>query len=191
MSLSAHFFILIGASGAGKTTVLERLLQEPGLNLTRALSTTSRPPRPDETDGVDYHFVSRKRFESMIAQDALFEWTEIYGQYYGMERTRLEALRRSSQGIISVLEPIGAQKIKQADPTHTTIILLDVPKDSLLKRLNARSFSPEALATRLARIDREQDQYPSLADIRVNNLDGALGEAVEQVKRLIESTNHS
>lgn len=187
MSALAHFFILIGPSGAGKTTVLERLLQEPSLKLTRALTTTSRPLRDGEMDGIDYHFVSREQFQSMIAEEALFEWTEIYGQFYGTERVRLEALRKTANGIVGVLEPIGAQKIKQADPAHTTIILLDVPKESLLKRLKARSFSPEELVIRLARIDRERDQYPSLADVRINNFDGALEETLASIKELIKN----
>src|SRR5690349_14254506 len=87
-------FIVSAPSGAGKTTLVERLVEQtPGLRMSR--SYTSRAPREGETDGVDYNFVSRERFESMIACGEFLEWAEVFGNLYGTcaedTRRRLEA----------------------------------------------------------------------------------------------------
>ncbi len=115
-----QLFILIGPSAAGKTTVMEALLADPSLNLVRFLTTTSRDPREGEIPGVQYQFVSPAQFQLMIKAGTFFEWTEIYGHLYGTNKETLNTLRRGARPIVCVLEPQGAQKIKQGDPEQTT-----------------------------------------------------------------------
>ena len=86
-------FVVSAPSGTGKTTVVERLVQVvPDLALSR--SYTSRAARPGEADGVDYNFITRERFEAMIAADAFLEWADVFGNFYGTVRRRRRARAR-------------------------------------------------------------------------------------------------
>lgn len=183
-----QLFILIGPSAAGKTTVMEALLADPTLNLVRFLTTTSRDPREGEIPGVQYQFVSPAQFRLMIKAGTFFEWTEIYGHLYGTNKETLNTLRQGARPIVCVLEPSGAQKIKQADPEQTTLIAIDAPRKTLLTRLQTRHTDPEDVAKRIARIDTEMRLYPKLADVCVTNKDGELAKTVEEVKQLILKT---
>jgi guanylate kinase len=181
----APLFILIGPSGVGKTTVLERLLQDQKLPVVRFLTTTSREPREGETTGINYHFVSETAFQKLIQEERLFEWVNIYGHFYGTQKDRLAELRRGDRPIICILELEGARKIKQLDPEHTCVILLTASRDTLIERLRARHTAAEELDKRIARIDQELHTYPALADIQVENQDGSFEQTVETIKQII------
>lgn len=183
-----QLFILIGPSAAGKTTVMEALLADPSLNLVRFLTTTSRDPREGEVSGVHYQFVPSAQFRLMIKAGTFFEWTELYGHLYGTNKETLTTLRQGARPIICVLDPNGAQKIKQADPEQTTLIAIDAPRKTLLARLEARHTDPEDIKKRIARIDAEIKLYPKLADVCITNKEGELQKTVEELKQLILKT---
>lgn len=180
-----QLFIFIGPSGAGKTTVMEALLADPTLNLVRFLTTTSRDPREGEVSGVNYQFVSPAQFKLMIKAGTFFEWTEIYGHFYGTNKETLNTLRQGARPIVCALEPNGAQKIKQADPEHTTIITIEAPRETLIARLNMRHTDPEDVTKRIARIDAELVLYPKLSDACFENKEGELVQTIQQVTQLI------
>ena len=105
-------FVVSAPSGTGKTTVVERLVHVlPDLALSR--SYTSRAARPGETDGVDYNFVSRARFEEMLAADAFLEWADVFGNLYGT--CAMDAERDLSQGrdLVLVIDVQGARQVRQ------------------------------------------------------------------------------
>ncbi|MBP9762520.1 guanylate kinase [Patescibacteria group bacterium] len=186
-SSPAPLFILIGPSGVGKTTVLERLLQDTDLSVVRFLTTTSRQPREGEKTGLNYHFVSEQAFQELIQEERLFEWVNIYGHFYGTQKDRLSELRQGNIPIICILELEGARKIKELDPEHTLVILLSASRATLIERLKARHGTAEELDKRIARIDQELHTYPSLADVTVDNEDGAFEQTVETIKQIIRT----
>jgi len=101
-------FIVSAPSGAGKTTLVERLVEQvPGLRMSR--SYTSRPARAGETDGVDYNFVSRARFEAMIAEGAFLEWADVFGNLYGTCASDTERTLAAGDDLVLVIDVQGAR----------------------------------------------------------------------------------
>lgn len=164
---------------------MEALLQDAHFPIARFITTTSRPPREGEVSGVQYQFVSREAFQQMIEADTFFEWTEIYGNFYGTNKETLQTLREGTCPIICTVESKGAQTIKAAHPDTTTLIAIEAPREALITRLEARNTSPEDMARRIAQIDAELLLYPEIADIRLINTEDHLEETVQQVKEII------
>src|SRR6185295_15405170 len=104
-------FIVSAPSGAGKTTLVERLVEDiPLLKMSR--SYTSRPARDGETDGVDYNFVTRARFEEMIDAGGFLEWAPVFGNLYGTGASETEALMASGHDVVLVIDVQGARKVQ-------------------------------------------------------------------------------
>ena len=105
-------FVVSAPSGTGKTTVVERLVQVvPDLALSR--SYTSRPARAGETDGVDYNFITRARFEEMIAADAFLEWADVFGNLYGTGAADAERELAGGRDLVLVIDVQGARQVRQ------------------------------------------------------------------------------
>src|SRR5918993_2719898 len=105
-------FVVSAPSGTGKTTVVERLVHIlPDLALSR--SYTSRPARPGEADGVDYNFVSRSRFEEMVAANAFLEWADVFGNLYGTCGTDAQRAMDSGQDLVLVIDVQGARQVRR------------------------------------------------------------------------------
>src|SRR5215210_3249338 len=112
--------IISAASGTGKTTLAERLVQIlPNLRMSR--SYTSRPARAGERDGVDYNFVSREQFQEMIARGDFLEWADVFGNLYGTSRPDTEKLQASGQDVVLVIDVQGATQVKRCAIDHTAI----------------------------------------------------------------------
>ncbi len=167
---------------------MDQLLLDPDLNLVRFLTTTTRDPREGEHQGVEYQFLSPALFKKQAAAGTFFEWTEIYGHFYGTNKETLQTLRQGSRPIICVLELEGAKKIKQADPERTSIVLIEANRETLTRRLRERHTDAADVAKRLERIDRELHLYPLFADIKIENNDGVLADSVNTIKQLILKT---
>src|SRR5687768_13468180 len=104
-------FVVSAPSGTGKTTVVERLVNVlPDLSLSR--SYTSRAARPGETDGVDYNFVSRARFEEMVAADAFLEWADVFGNFYGTCASDAERDLSQGRDLVLVIDVQGARQVR-------------------------------------------------------------------------------
>src|SRR6186713_3486596 len=107
---AGRLYIVSAPSGAGKTTLVERLVEQmPGLRMSR--SYTSRPARPGETDGVDYNFVSRPRFEQMIAANAFLEWADVFGNLYGTSADDTERFLAAGSDVVLVIDVQGARQL--------------------------------------------------------------------------------
>ncbi len=108
-------FIVSAPSGAGKTTLVERLVEQvPRLQMSR--SYTSRAARHGETDGVDYNFVSRARFEAMIAAGDFLEWADVFGNLYGTCASDTERLLGAGDDVVLVIDVQGARKVRRPAP---------------------------------------------------------------------------
>jgi guanylate kinase len=147
--------IVSAPSGAGKTTVVERLVEQmPHLKMSR--SYTSRPARPGETDGVDYNFVSRDRFEEMIAAGDFLEWADVFGNLYGTGKAETERELAGGRDLVLVIDVHGARQVRSHGANAIGIFVLPPSFDALERRLRGRSKdSEEAIRKRLTTARRE------------------------------------
>ena len=142
-------FIVSAPSGAGKTTLVERLVEQlPNLRMSR--SYTSRLARDGEADGVDYNFVSRERFEEMIAAGDFLEWADVVGNLYGTCANDTERLLEKGFDVVLVIDVQGARKVRAAGLDTTTVFVMPPSFGELEHRLRSRSKdSEEAIQRRL------------------------------------------
>jgi guanylate kinase len=148
-------FVVSAPSGTGKTTVVERLVQRvPDLRLSR--SYTSRAMRAGEQDGVDYNFITRERFEAMIADDAFLEWADVFGNLYGTGKADSERELAAGRDLVLVIDVQGARQVRSHGANAIGIFVLPPSFEALERRLRGRSKdSEEAIRKRLATARRE------------------------------------
>ncbi len=148
-------FVVSAPSGTGKTTVVERLVQIfPDLRLSR--SYTSRAMRDGEKDGVDYNFITRERFEAMIAEDAFLEWADVFGNLYGTGKADSERELAAGRDLVLVIDVQGARQVRSHGANAIGIFVLPPSFEALERRLRGRSKdSEEAIGKRLATARRE------------------------------------
>jgi guanylate kinase len=140
-------FVVSAPSGTGKTTVVERLIPlVPGLGLSR--SYTSRPIRGGETDGVDYNFMTRKRFEEMVAADAFLEWADVFGNLYGTCADDAEREIAAGRDLVLVIDVQGARQVRAHGLPMIGIFVLPPSFEILERRLRGRSKDDEAAIAR-------------------------------------------
>jgi guanylate kinase len=173
MSSDGHapglLFIVSAPSGAGKTTLVERLVEQvPGLKMSR--SYTSRAARDGETDGVDYNFVSRSRFEAMIANGEFLEWAEVFGNLYGTCAADTERMLASGLDVVLVIDVQGARKVRQRGIPATTVFVMPPSLGTLERRLRGRSKDADAAIQRRLEVAREEvASFPEYDFVVVND----------------------
>jgi guanylate kinase len=161
--------VLSSPSGAGKTTLSRRLLQaEPQLEFS--VSATTRPKRPAETEGRDYHFVSEEQFAQMRERGGLLEHSEIYGHHYGTPGAQVEAVLHSGHDMIFELDAKGMHALKAAKPEDVVSVFILPPSvEELTLRLRSRAQDDEAtLQRRLARVSEELKHWDEYDYVIVN-----------------------
>jgi guanylate kinase len=129
--------VVSGPSGAGKTTLVERLLASDSL-IRRSISTTTRAPRPGEKEGVDYFFVDRPRFEQLKQNNELIEWAEVHGQLYGTRRAYVEQQLRAGVDVLLNIDIQGGDKVKRVFPGAVMVFILPPSFADLEQRLRGR-----------------------------------------------------
>ena len=150
-----QLFIVSAPSGAGKTTVVEELVRRvPGL--ARSCSYTSRPPRPAEHDGVDYHFIGRPDFETMAARGEFLEWADVFGHLYGTRARDTEALLAGGRDVVLVIDVQGARQVRERGGPAVSVFLLPPSFAVLEERLRGRSQDPEAAIRRRLAVARQE-----------------------------------
>lgn len=105
---SSIVLVICGPAGSGKTTLCDRLLKEFPDQIKRLVTTTSRPPRPGEQDGIDYHFLSAEAFRNMIREGAFIEWAKVHERFYGSQKQHMEELLRTGSDILLNIDIQGA-----------------------------------------------------------------------------------
>ena len=147
-SKSPLLLIVSSPSGAGKTTLCTRLLAE-FQNITFSISHTTRPPRPGETNGKDYHFVSKSTFEKMVADDQFIEWARVHGNHYGTARSEIDRAGQTGTDLVFDVDFQGAAQIKKQYPDAVGLFVLPPSIEELKRRLESRGTeSPESLDRR-------------------------------------------
>lgn len=143
-------YIVSAPSGAGKTSLVKALLKADSA-IRLSISYTTRAPRPGESDGRDYHFVSRERFETMLDQQEFLESAEVYGNYYGTSKTGIQRDLEAGRDILLEIDWQGAAQVKHFFPQATSIFVLPPSFTALRSRLAGRGQdSAEVIERRLA-----------------------------------------
>lgn len=187
----SKLLLFAAPSGAGKTTIVHHLLKHfEGLSFS--VSATTRPPRPHETEGRDYYFISRSRFEELVRQGAFVEWEEVYeGVFYGTLKSEIERLWAGGRHIIFDIDVKGAMNIKKAYPREALAVFVKPPSlEALEERLRARHTESEAnIRKRLARAAEEMGYENKFDVVLVNDiLEGALRRAEQIVEPFIKAS---
>jgi guanylate kinase len=178
--------VISGPSGVGKDATLKRM-KGMGYPFHFVVTTTDRPPRPDEVDGVDYCFVSTGEFERMIQNDELLEHATVYGQHKGIARAQVQPALDSGQDVVLRLDVQGAATIRRLVPEAVLIFLTCESEAALTERLQRRRTEPEAaLRDRLAIVRQEMDHISEF-DYVVVNLTSHLDETVRTVGAIIKA----
>jgi guanylate kinase len=148
--MSGVLYIVAAPSGAGKTSLVNALLErEPSISLS--VSYTSRLPRPGEIDGKHYHFVSREVFERMAATGMFYEYANVHGDYKGTARTAVEPLLEQGNDVLLEIDWQGARQVRAACPGSVSVFILPPSRAELERRLRSRgSDDAAAIARRLA-----------------------------------------
>lgn len=177
-----HLFVISGASGVGKSSVLQKVREAQGERLLFSVSATTREPRPGERDGVDYFFVDRAAFAEMIRQNEFVEYDYHHENYYGTLWRELQ--KKTAMGDLALdIEPNGALHVKEQFPDATLIFLVPPSMEELEMRLRGRNNTDEEqIVKRLDRARWELEQANQYDYVVVND---DLDTCVAQVLKII------
>lgn len=176
--------VISGPSGVGKDAVLSEMKTR-GLPFFCVVTITTRPRRPSEQDGIDYHFVSEGEFQKMIQQGELIEWAKVYGNYYGVPKKQIEEALGQGKDTILKVDVQGAATIKQILPDAVFIFLLPPSIAELANRLMQRQgLTAEELNLRLAKAEDELKRL-TLFDYAVVSQKDKLDVAVSEILSII------
>ena len=160
--------VISGASGVGKGTVLGIMMKK-RKDLSFSVSATTRPPRPGEIDGVHYYFISREKFEEMIAQGAFLEYDAHADNYYGTPRAQAEEKREHGPVLLDI-EPAGAKQVREKMPDAELIFIMPPSMEELERRLRGRGdTSEEQIKMRMERAVWEMEQKQWYDHVVVND----------------------
>ncbi len=176
MNKKGKLFIISAPSGSGKTTLCKRLLAlKPGLK--ESISMTTRPRRPGEADGRDYHFVSTAVFKKLIARGRFLEWTRTYGWYYGTPKDFVSGILKNGGDILLSIDVKGAMNVRRMHPESVLIFVLPPSIKELKARLIKRNSDVKKEIKKRLKIVKRELSYAGKYDYRVvnDNIGKALG----------------
>ena len=182
-----HVFVITGPSGVGKGTLIRGLLERvPGLELS--VSATTRPPRPGEGDGVDYHFLSHEEFDRRVVNGDFVEHAGYSGQRYGTLRSELDRRMAQGAGVVLEIEVQGARQIRAAMPEAVQVFIAPPSVEALRARLVGRGTdAPADVEARLATALQELEAEKEFEYVVVNDrLEQATEELADIVRRELE-----
>ncbi|QBQ39644.1 guanylate kinase [Sphingobacterium psychroaquaticum] len=188
--MGGKLIIFSAPSGAGKTTIVKRLLEKHSDKLAFSISASTREPRTGEVDGKDYYFVSKEDFLHKIAKQEFIEFEEVYaGTFYGTLRKEVERIWAMGKSVIFDIDVVGGLRLKSKFPEEALAIFVNPPSFDVLKeRLRGRGTdSEEKLQERFAKAELELS-YADKFDVVLNNfeLEVACAEAEEMVLTFLE-----
>ena len=156
--MRGKLFILSGPSGVGKGTVREKVFEDPTINLSYSISMTTRLPRSGEIDGVHYYFVDQQYFEKAIQEDALLEYAQFVGNYYGTPKFAVDKLLDEGKNVLLEIEVQGAKQVMEKCPEAITIFMVPPSFEELERRIRGRRSEPEDIvAQRLNKARSEME----------------------------------
>lgn len=180
---TGKLFILSAPSGAGKTTLLKRVMADlPGLAFS--VSHTTRLPRAGEVDGIDYHFVSRSRFEAMRDQGVFLEWAEVHGNLYGTSRPAVLSQLATGLDVILDIDVQGAAIILNSAAIPAASLFISPPSlTELEQRLRGRETDSEE--TILLRLQNARKEIEAAADYEYLIVNDHLDQAIDTLRAIV------
>ena len=175
-------FVVSAPSGTGKTTVVERLVQiVPDLALSR--SYTSRVARAGDSDGVDYNFITRPRFEQMIAADAFLEWADVFGNLYGTCAADADRALAAGRDLVLVIDVQGARQVRLSRSDTVGVFVLPPSFEVLERRLRGRSKDSEEAMQR--RLDMARAEVAAFVEYDYVVVNDRLDACVDRLRSII------
>jgi len=178
--------VISSPSGGGKDSVINALLKIMP-NSARFVTTTSRPPRPGNKDGVDYHFISKEQFEQGIKNDEFLEYNVYSENYYGTDKKYLEQDLAQNDLVFTQIEVNGKHNLDKAHVSHLSIYLLPDSLENLRKRIKNRGGLTDAQIEDRLKIAKEEIEKSFDYDYRIVNTEGKLAETVQNVAKIIQT----
>lgn len=167
---TGNLFIVTAPSGAGKTSLVRALLERDS-QVQLSISYTTRPPRPGETDGRDYHFVSQETFLEMLARGDFLESAEVYGNRYGTSQSWIERVRKTGKDILLEIDWQGAAQVRRLMPEAIGVFILPPSRETLLERLKGRGQDAADVIERRMKAAREDISHVGEFDYAIINDD--------------------
>lgn len=181
--------VISGPSGVGKDSVLEEMKSR-GLPFHFVITATTRPPRADEIDGVDYFFLSQDEFAKMINEGELLEYAVVYSDYKGIPKSQVREALASGKNVIMRIDVQGAETVRELVQDALMIFLTPQNEDELINRLKKRNTeTKESLKLRIA-TTRQEYKKIGLFDYIVVNKDDLLDETVDVIEAIIQAEQH-
>jgi guanylate kinase len=179
--------VLTSPSGTGKSTIIRDLLERDA-RLAFSVSHTTRRPRAEEREGIDYHFVSREHFEAIRAAGGFLEWAEYNGDLYGTSEEEVARAREAGRDLLLEIEVQGAKQVSRKIPGAITIFLMPPSYDELVRRLRGRGTESEAsIARRLRSAAGEVRHYREFRYLVVNE---TLEQAAGEIRAVLSGARH-
>jgi len=178
-------FIVSSPSGAGKTTLIRRVLEDPriGGTLHFSVSHTTRPPRPGERNGVEYHFCDEDSFRRLEAEGGFLEWATVHGNLYGTSRGEVEPRLASGLDVLLDIDVQGARQVRSSVPEAVKVIVFPPSREVLEARLKARaSDAADVVARRLSVAVKEMAEFGEYDYAIIND---GLEPAVDELRSII------
>lgn len=192
MTMSGKLIIISAPSGSGKSTIINHLLQQ-DLNLSFSISATSRPPRGEEKDGVEYFFLTPQEFKNKIEKGDFLEYEEVYkDRFYGTLREQVEKQLQEGVNVVLDVDVVGGCNIKKIYTNQALSIFIKPPSiEALKKRLEKRGTdSKEVILDRINKAEHELSFAKHYDTILINDdLEKAQKEAYELVRNFLNKTN--
>ena len=180
--MNGNIFIVAAPSGAGKSSLVNAVLAEDG-NVLLSVSYTTRAPRPGETNGVDYHFVTREQFMGMAQHGDFLESAEVYGNLYGTSQSWISQENGKGRDILLEIDWQGAAQVRAKFPDSIGIFILPPSLEALESRLKGRKQdSAEVIAKRLAAAREDISHVAEFDYVIINDM---LDEALQQLNAVI------
>lgn len=181
--------VISGPSGVGKDSVLQRM-KERGLPFHFVVTATTRPQRPEEKEGIDYIFVGREEFASMIDEGELMEYAVVYGDYKGIPKAQVRKALASGKDVLMRVDVQGAATVRKISPEAILIFLTTSSEQELVERLEKRKTeSSEDLKLRIATARQEFKRIGEF-DYIVVNRENQLDETVDTIRAIIDAEHH-
>lgn len=181
MMSRGQLIVISGPSGAGKGTVCKSIIEKN--NFWISVSATTRSPRSDEIEGLNYYFITKEKFLERIASEDFLEYAEVYGNYYGTPKSEVLKVLDSGRDVILEIDIQGALKVKTAYPNGLFIFILPPSMEELKNRITNRgSETPESLITRFTSAHKEIS-FVSKYDYAVIN--DTVASACEKIQSIV------
>ena len=183
--MAGNLYVVAAPSGAGKTTLVRMLLErEPAVRLS--VSYTTRPPRPGEQNGREYHFVDVNSFRGMIERHEFLEWAEVHGNFYGTSKKWIADRLTAGEDVLLEIDWQGAQQVRELFPGAIGIFILPPSMEELTRRLTGRGTdAADVIARRLAAAQAEMRHVGEFDYVIINDL---LDRALDDLHAIVRAT---